>query len=254
MLFERLQYQLKRTCKTPKNYEKHVVMEHVRREFIKQQNKAVLNKEKQPHTFDHDESLITCIGKHFVCENIHEKNSVFTAFKNDIEDLYPQEAAEILAQCCPFKAKVFSYKKIRCGNCVFEVKNVIKKPSRYIRKHQKTKMDFYMEIRNKDSPVNSSVSYDPEKENAFPTFARCQNIYAIKPFVTKEKKHNVYYFFKCETMKTSGYHRCLWTIDETPEGAVNRHTKMLKTKDICQLQVVVAQHGKLPVGMLSVMR
>jgi hypothetical protein len=61
-------------------------------------------------------------------------------------------------------------------------------------------------------------------------------------------------FFKCETIKTSGYHRSTWTIDETSEGAAHRQTKFLKAEDICQLQVVVGQHGELPVSVLCAMR
>jgi hypothetical protein len=75
---------------------------HVRREFVKDKNKAVLNKEKQPHTFDHEESNIKCIGKQFVCKEINEKNAVFNAFKLDIQANFPDEADELMKQCCPF--------------------------------------------------------------------------------------------------------------------------------------------------------
>ena len=256
MLFERMQCELKKTCKTPKNYEKHVVMEHVKREFIEEKNKTVVNIDKHPHTFDITENKISIIGKSSVCMDPLEKNFVFLHFVEWFRKNSHENADEVKQQFCPVNSVLLRYSKIRVGNCVFEIESDPKK-RRYTKSRsiEKSKMDYYVQIKNKHSPTKCSEFHHPtDPPRMYPTFGRCKMIYAVKPFTTPEKKHIAFYFFKCEIVPTIGYHRSLWTIDETKEAILTNTVRMLEPKNLSQIQVLIGQHGELPEGHKSVMR
>ena len=101
-------------------------------------------------------------------------------------------------------------------------------------------MDYMIEVKNRDTPVDCSEFYIPGSNKMFPTFvSRCQGIFGIKPFARGLYKSNVYYFFRCFTVKTNGYHRSLWTIDLTKEAENETSTVYYEPDQLCQLQVII---------------
>jgi len=258
MLFERLQYQLKKTCKTPKSHEKHVVLEHVRRDFIQDLNnrKMQLNNNNQPYTFDFSDSFIEIIGKSSICKHPAEKKALCDHFVQRLRSKSPDQAEDLLKHFNLSLAVIKRYNKIRCGNCIFEIEfdPKIQNSKYYKRKFIKQTCDYYVQIRNKDTPTKSSIFFDPTSNQEFPTFGRCKMIYSIEPFFSGPLREKVYYYFKCEELNTVGFHRSLWTIDDTETSKAENSISFLDPESLCQLQVMVAQHGDLPDGKLSVMR
>jgi hypothetical protein len=247
MVFERIQYAVKRTCKTPKNFEKHIIMQHHKteylREYVAQRNKRPTPPppDASPFSNDFNNETVVLIGKPFFVAASGRRNSLFRHSISVFKKKFPNNHQNLLSDCDLESCVIKSFKKIRCGNCVLSIPN-----------NNKTD-DSYIHLKNSSWCSTNSIKYNG---GTMPLFSQCIGIYSIEPFKSGVLKNNVYYYFLCSRRTTLGHHRSLWYIDETADGLDSDHAAPIyfDASEIIQVQVVVAQHGELPIGHRSVMR
>jgi hypothetical protein len=262
MIIEHKQYQLKKICRTPKNYIKHLVMqqeqyEHLQR--LKRTNNDFELEEENKFLFLFEANKVVVIAKGYpVSDTNHMFESLYEKFAADVRLKFPDKHVEMLMDSRVEDSQILSYKKIRVGNSVFSTKKLGEGNKR---------ADCYMELKPKvqkkhsqhfvDQPVVRQRARARQRvaaEPVIPQFAICQDIYSIHPFQSGEFKDHVVYYFACTRLKTLGHHRSLWYVDLSEEGIEDSSTELMNPNDFMELQGMVAQHGDLEDGQKSVMR
>lgn len=189
MVFERLLCGLKRICKTPKNYQKQLVMEYHKREHLHQYildhpcySHLKLEKNDNPFEFanDRDDSQILLIGKASKLKEDTDKvqrKAIFSHFRKEMKQKFPNLFDSYIVDCDLQQAEIESFKKIQCGNIAVSIKN------------KNTTDDSYVHLKNASSPKYCSRFFEADDE--MPLFASCLGIFPIKPFFRGPFKNNV---------------------------------------------------------------
>ena len=247
MIFEHKQYKLKSSCRTSKNYLKHLVMQQEQKDHLqrfKRSNHVPSALVENQFLFYHQPNSVVVIAKGYPIADDLISECVFERFVDDTRQLFPDRYEEVLADSIKEECLLLSYKKVRVGNCIFSRSD-----------HSKTKLrcNSYMEIKNKATPPTSR-HFNPKKQSEFPQFAECHGIYSIKPFQSGVYKESVFYYFYVTKLETLGFHRSLWYVDLTEETLDESSCCLIAPNDIRELQVVFSQHGDLQDGFQSAMR
>jgi hypothetical protein len=176
MIFERLQFVLKKKCHSPKKPELTLVKEINKQEFISDIGKSSIEKERLNFVFDFKKDKVCCISKGKPVKNRLIRGEIFDAFIEEMKRKYPQQHRVFLQHANAEQSIVYTYDKIRVGNILV---GCTERDAR----NKRTK-DSTIHLHNRFSPRHASRFYkeDQRGRHCFPTFASVSDIYAIKPF------------------------------------------------------------------------
>ena len=143
------------------------------------------NEDASPFSNDCGDSRIEIIGKASSKDILlSRKRAIYSAFIESLKRKYPFDKDACVLDCDFETSEILSYKKIRCGNCVFSIPN------------NNLTDDSYIHLKSSGTPEHASYFY--QNEGDMPVFAQCISIYSIRPFFRGTFLNNVYYFFLCK--------------------------------------------------------
>lgn len=116
MIFERLQFLLKKKCHSPKKPELTLVKEINKKEFLSDIGKTIDEKDKLNFVFKYKKDKVFCICKGKPVKHKVLRQEVFEAFVKEMETKFPQQHLEFMQNANVEESIIYSYDKIRVGN------------------------------------------------------------------------------------------------------------------------------------------
>ena len=195
MIFEHKQFKLKKSCRTPKNYIKHLVIQQEQSEHLHRFRKShndFISQEENKFLFSFEANKVVDIAKGYQVTNKQIRKSLYKKFLFDVRKRFPDLSDSMLKESSIENTLFNTYKKIRVGNCVYSTINHSK---------GKKRTDCYMELRNTAKQTHS-YHYAKRARSITPKVAICEGIYSLRPFNTGRFKDNVVYYIRCTELET----------------------------------------------------